>query len=102
MQAAPADAGRALDLAAFLASRGRFAESEALFRTAEDNYPASPKVLYARAAAYIQSRRKLDEAQALLGRYLESQITPEDPSRREAAALLRSARELRPKSREAE
>ena len=99
---APNDVGRALDLATFLSSRGRYGESDTLFRAAEDNHPRSPKVLYARAAAYIQSKRKLDEAEALLVRYLELQTTPEDPSRREAAALLKSARELRPKVRQAD
>jgi tetratricopeptide (TPR) repeat protein len=94
--------GRTLDLAAFLSSRGRYGESEALFRAAQENHPNSPKVLYARAAAYIQSKRKLDEAEALLDRYLELQITPDDPSHREAAALLRSSRDLRPKFRQAE
>ena len=34
------------------------------------NHPSSPKVLYARAAAYIQSKRKLDQAEALLDGYL--------------------------------
>ena len=99
---APNELGRALDLATFLSSRGRYSESDTLFRAAEDNYPRSPKVLYARAAAYIQSKRKLGQAEALLDRYLELQTTPEDPSRREAAALLKSARELRPKFRQAE
>ena len=100
--AAPNEVGRALDLAAFLSSRGRYGESEALFRDAEEKHPNSPKVLYARAAAYIQSKRKLDQAEALLERYIELQTTPDDPPRREAAALLKSARELHPKFRQAE
>ena len=99
---APNEVGRALDLATFLSSRGKYSESDTLFRAAEDNHPRSPKVLYARAAAYIQSKRKLDQAEALLNRYLALQTTPDDPSRREAAALLRSARELRPKFRQTE
>lgn len=99
---APNEVGRTLDLAAFLSSRGRYSESDALFRAAEDNRPHSPKVLYARAAAYIQSKRKLDQAEALLETYLELQTTPEDPSRLEAAALLKSARESRPKFLQAE
>jgi tetratricopeptide (TPR) repeat protein len=101
-QAEPNQVGRALDLAAFLSSRGRLAESDAIFQSAEVSHPNSPKVLYARAAAYIQSKRKLDEAQALLRKYVELQTTPDDPSRREAAALLKSAREARLKSREAD
>ena len=94
--------GRALDLAAFLSERGRHAESDAIFRTAEENYACSPKVLYARAAAYVQNKRKLDPAEALLDKYVAMQITPEDPSRREAVALLKSARELRQKCPRAE
>jgi tetratricopeptide (TPR) repeat protein len=99
---APTEVGRTLDLAAFLSSRGRYGESEALFRTANQQHPNSPKVLYARAAAYIQSKRKLDEAKALLETYLRLQTTPEDPTRREAAELIKSAQNLRPKSRQAE
>ena len=68
------EVGRALDLAAFLAARGRHSESDALFRAAEESHPNCPKVLYARAAADIQSKRKLDEAEALLHRYLALQL----------------------------
>jgi tetratricopeptide (TPR) repeat protein len=92
--AAPDEVGRALDLAGFLSSRGRYGESDGLFRAAEERNPKSPKVLYARASAYIESKRKLDEAEALLRRYLELQTTPDDPTPREAAALLRQARSL--------
>jgi len=59
-------------------------------------------VLYARAAAYVQRKRRLDEAEGLLNRYLTMQTTPDDPSRLETAALLKSVRELRPKSRQTE
>ena len=100
--AAPSEVGRTVDLATFLSSRGRYGESEALFRILEEKHPNSPKLLYAHAAAYIQSKRKLDEAEGLLERYLELQTTPEDPPRREAAALLKSARDLRSKCRQAE
>ena len=102
LSANPNEVGRQLDLAAFLSSRGRYGESDAIFRAAEDHDPRSPKALYAHAAAYIQSKRKLDQAEALLDRYLSMQITPEDPSRREAAALLQSVRQLRPKCRATE
>jgi len=101
-QAAPDEVGRTLDLAAFLSLHGRYGESDALFRSAEEQHPNLPKVLYARAAAYVQSRRKLDKAEALLERYLQVQITPDDPTRREAGELLRSAQNLRLKSRQAE
>jgi tetratricopeptide (TPR) repeat protein len=101
-EAEPHEVGRALDLAAFLSSRGRYSESDALFSAAEDNFPRSPKVLYARAAAYVQSKRRLEKAEALLNRYLGLQTTPEDPSRRETAALLKSVHDLRSKCRPAD
>jgi tetratricopeptide (TPR) repeat protein len=94
LAASPDDVGRALDLAGFLSWRGRYGESEALFRAAEERNPNSPKVLYARASAYIRSKRKLDDAQALLQKYLELTTTPDDPTPREAAALLKQARSL--------
>lgn len=100
--AAPNEVGRVLDVAAFLAAHGRYAESDALFRSAEAEHPDSAKVLYARAASYVQSKRRLGEAAALLERYLGMQTTADDPTRREASALLDSARSLRARSREAE
>jgi tetratricopeptide (TPR) repeat protein len=99
---APKEVGRSLDLAAFLAAHGRYAESDALFRTAEAEHPDSPKVLYARAASCVRSKRHLGEAAALLERYLGMQTTSEDPTRREASALLESLRAMRTKSRQAE
>ena len=102
VDAAPDEVGRALDLAAFLAAHGRYAESDTLFRTAEAEHPDSPKVLYARAASHIQSKRRLGEAAALLERYLGMQTTPDDPTRREASALLETARAARPKSGQAD
>jgi len=102
LEAAPTEVGRTLDLATFLSVRGRYGESEALFQAAEEEHPDSPKVLYAHAAAYIQSKRKLDEAEALLERYVALPTTSEDPTRREAIALLKSSQKLRPKSRQTE
>ena len=92
MEAAPHEPGRALDLATFLYSRGRYPESEILFRDVEARHPNCPKVLFARAAAYIHGKRNLEEAQALLQKYLDSQTTSDDPPRLEALALLKSAR----------
>ena len=102
LEAAPNEVGRTLDLAAFLSSRGRYRESEALFRSAAEQHPDAPKVLYARAASYVQSRRKLGEAETLLERYLQVQTTPDDPTRPEAAELMKSAQNLRSKYRQAE
>jgi hypothetical protein len=61
-----------------------------------------PKVLYARAAAYVQSNRNLDQVEPLLKRYLELQITPDDPQRVEVIALLKSARSAHSKVRDGE
>ncbi len=85
---APRQVGRVIDLAKFLAKRGRYQESEAMFRKAEAIAPGEPKVLFARASSYIQTHRNLDEARALLKRYIESPLTPENPSREEARKLL--------------
>lgn len=89
--AAPNDVGRAIDLSTFLSAHGRYPESEAMFRDAEQKHPNSPKVLFARASVYVGSKRNLGEAQELLRRYLESETTCDDPPRREAIALLKSA-----------
>ena len=53
--------------------------------------PDSPKVIFARARTYVEEKRNLDQAKVLLKRYLESKLTPEDPSREEAQKLLRKA-----------
>jgi tetratricopeptide (TPR) repeat protein len=53
--------------------------------------PDSPKLLFTRAELYIQQKRNLEEARALLRRYLQMQLTPEDPTRREAELLLAEA-----------
>jgi len=89
---APRQVGRVLDLARFLAKRGKHQESEALFEQAERLEPESPKVMFERAKAYVESRRNLDKARELLVRYLNSPLTPDDPPRQEAERLLRQAR----------
>lgn len=92
MDLAPRQVGRVLDLAKFLARRGKQQESEALFEQAEKLAPESPKVLFERAKAYIESGKNLDKARELLVRYLNSPLTPDDPPRQEAERLLRQAR----------
>lgn len=89
MEAAPTQAGRVLDLAKFLAKRGRIGESEAEFTKAEKLAPNRPNVLFARAATYIEGKRNIDTARTLLRRYLQSPLTPDDPPRYEAEKLLR-------------
>jgi Tfp pilus assembly protein PilF len=86
---APQQVGRILDLAKFLASQGRYLESDQNFDHAERLAPNAPKVLYERASVYIRTGRNLDQARELLKRYLNAQLTPDDPPRSEAQKLLR-------------
>jgi tetratricopeptide (TPR) repeat protein len=89
METAPRQVGRILDLAKFLAQRGRFQESEAAFQKARQVAPDSPKVLFEQASTYVQSGRNLEIARELLNRYLNASLTPNDPPRSEAQALLK-------------
>ena len=88
---APRSLGRALDLAKFLNRQGRAQESEAIFAHAEKLDPASPRLLFERASAYVESKRNLDRAKQLLEQYLRSPLSPDDPSRAEAQRLLKQA-----------
>jgi Tfp pilus assembly protein PilF len=88
---APQQIGRLIDLARFLARRGKLAESEALFERAASLEPGHPKLLFERAQAYVEGRRNLGQARELLRRYLEAKLTPDDPPREEARRLLEKA-----------
>ena len=88
---APQQVGRLIDLARFLANQGRFQESDQNFKKAEKIAPNSPQLLYARADTYIQHGRNLPAARKLLERYLQAQLTPDDPSRAAAQKLLKKA-----------
>src|SRR5262249_36120025 len=74
MELAPRQVGRVLDLARYLAKHGRIPESEAAFDKAEQLAPNSPKVHFARARTYVEQKRNLDRAKALLKQYLESSL----------------------------
>jgi Flp pilus assembly protein TadD len=89
MDLAPKQVGRVLDLARFLAKRGRYQESDAVFEKAEKLAPNAPKVIFARANALIQEKRNPEQAKALLHRYLHSNLGPEDPPRQAAQKLLK-------------
>jgi len=91
-EAAPLDAGRVVDLATFLSNQGRYAESDELFEMADQTAPFSPKVMFARASAYVRSRRKPAEAERLLQRYSELPHTQDDPPRAEVALLMQKLR----------
>ena len=89
MELAPRQVGRVIDLAKYVAKRGRIQESETIFDRAEHLAPNSPKVIFARANTYIQQKRNLDKAKSLLQQYLQSNLTPDDPPRAQAEKLLR-------------
>jgi tetratricopeptide (TPR) repeat protein len=91
IELAPKQVGRLVDLAKFLAGRGRWAESEQAFQAAEKIDPNHKQLLYARAESYIAGKRNLDEAKRLLRQYLNAELTPEDPSRADALKLLEKA-----------
>ena len=89
IELAPRQASRFIDLAIFLATHGRAKESDTLFSEAERIAPENPKLLFERAQAYVKGGRNLDEARRLLRRYLQAPLTPSDPPKSEAEALLK-------------
>jgi len=89
---APRQVNRITDLAKYLAKRGRTEESDQLFARAAEVAPGDPEVKYYRAETYIDGRRHLEDARQLLEQYLASPLTPNDPSRASAEALLKKAR----------
>jgi Flp pilus assembly protein TadD len=91
MELAPTEAGRVLDLARFVAKRGRLAESDALFEQAMNLAPSQPRVAFAKARVDIENHRNLEQARGLLQGYLRASLTPDDPPRQEAEKLLRRA-----------
>jgi tetratricopeptide (TPR) repeat protein len=91
VELAPHQVGRILDLARYLAKQGRVQESDAVFAQAERIDPNNPKLMYTRAKTLIEGKRNLDQAQALLKKYLQTNLTPEDPPKYEAERLLAKA-----------
>ncbi len=91
VDAAPAQVGRVVDLAKFLAKQGRHQEAEQVFQQAEHVAPGSPRLLFDRAEIYVHSGRNLDTARMLLKQYLSKPLTPDDPPRQEAEKLLKVA-----------
>jgi tetratricopeptide (TPR) repeat protein len=88
---APSEPGRYIDLARYLAKRGRMAESDALFAQAAKVAPSAPRLAFERAKIYIESQRNLPEARQLLRQYLAYAVTPDDPPKQAAEKLLREA-----------
>jgi Flp pilus assembly protein TadD len=86
---APHQVGRVIDIAKYLAKLHRFVESEMMFDKASKMAPHEPKVLYQRAETYVRTNRNPDEARKLLEEYMQSKLTPDDPPREQAQALLK-------------
>ncbi len=91
IEASPKPLGRYIDLAKFFARQGRLQEADQNMTKAETLAPDSPKVVYARAELFIKSHRSLEVARTLLKRYMSMKLTPDDPSRADAAKLLKQA-----------
>lgn len=91
IELAPGESGRLVDLARFLAKRGQLEESDRLFAQARKLSPEKPGVAFAEARTDIENHRNIEEARKLLEGYLQSRLTPDDPSRQEAEKLLRRA-----------
>jgi len=89
MELAPGEAGRTVDVARFLAKRGRFEESDGLFERARKMAPDKPSIGFAEARADIENHRNPDKVRALLQEYVHADLTPDDPPRQEAEKLLR-------------
>jgi tetratricopeptide (TPR) repeat protein len=89
IDASPQRVGRILDLAKFLARQGRFQEADQSFARAEKVAPNSPRIVYAKADVYIKAGRNLEVAKTLLKRYMTMKLSPEDPTRADAAKLLK-------------
>jgi predicted Zn-dependent protease len=77
-----------MELARFLAKRGRTKESDALFEQAMGMAPQNRSIQFYRAAAYIEGNRNLRDARVLLEAYLRAPLTPDDPPRQRAQELL--------------
>lgn len=91
MALAPGEPGRVLDLARYVAKRGRFQESDLLFEKAGKLAPGRPGVAFAEARTDVENHRNLEKARKLLEGYVHATLTPDDPPRQEAEKLLRRA-----------
>lgn len=89
IELAPSEAGRMVDLARYLARRGRLTESDTMFERARQMAPNKPGVLFAEASVDVENHRDPQHARELLQTYLHASLTPDDPPRHEAEKLLR-------------
>lgn len=86
---APRQVSRFVALAKYLAKHGQYKESDALFDKAAKLAPNDPQIMFERASTYVTARRNLGQARQLLEKYLAAPLTPDDPPRQQAEALLR-------------
>jgi len=86
---APKQVGHLIALARFLATQGRIRESDAVFAEAQTVNPNSARLWFARADVLISQKRNLDEAKALLQKYVSASISVDDPPKDEARRLLK-------------
>jgi len=89
IEMAPRQVGRVLDLAKFLAMRGRMTEADQAFDQAKRIAPEDPRVIFSRAEVLIKANRNLDEARKLLKQYLQRTLSPDDPPREKAQQMLK-------------
>ncbi|MBV9297091.1 MAG: tetratricopeptide repeat protein [Acidobacteriaceae bacterium] len=86
---APHEVGHMIALAKLLATEGRLRESDAVLAAAQDVNPNAPRIWFERADILIKQKRDLQEARALLQKYMRAPITVDDPPKEEAMRLLR-------------
>ncbi len=88
LELAPKQIGRVVDLAKFLAKRGKTQESEAVFESARKLGPNNPTYLWERANLLIEQKRNLGEARKLLEQYMSTNVKPDEDHKSEARKLL--------------
>jgi tetratricopeptide (TPR) repeat protein len=86
---APHEVGHLLALGRFLATQGRNGESDQVFLEARAKHPNAPQVLFAWASVLVKQKRDLPQAKAMLQKYMEASLTPDDPPKHEARRLLK-------------
>jgi tetratricopeptide (TPR) repeat protein len=91
IDADPNSVGHRIALARFLARQGRTRESDEVLLSAEKVQPDAARVWFARADLMIKQNRDLDEAKALLEKYIQAPVTVDDPPKQQAEQLLRQA-----------
>lgn len=90
---APRQVGKLLALAKLLSNEGRAQESDAIFQQADQIAPNTPQVWFAWADTLIKQKRNYPEARTLLQKYIQAQLSPDDPPKSQASKLLKQVAE---------